>query len=193
MQSTLKNLLQELENFGQTNDLEESSRQQKMLNITPETGVFLSIMIQTKRAQRVLEIGASNGYSTLWLADAVSKTNGKVITIEIQDHKFEKAKTNFDRSGLKERIHQVHGDAGTFLKSTTEVFDLIFLDSDRDQYADWWSDIIRIMSPGGLVIVDNAISHKEELAEFRALIDRSKFESSLIPIGKGELVILKPL
>jgi predicted O-methyltransferase YrrM len=194
MKTALQDLLKEIESYGKANDQGASKRQQKMLNITPETGVFLSILIQSGRAKRILEIGTSNGYSTLWLANAVDLIDGKVTTVEIQDHKIEKAKSNFAKSGLGHRIELVQGDAGSFLKSAKPgSFDLIFLDSDREQYVEWWNDLALALAPGGLLIVDNATSHESELVSFRRMVDRSGYESSLVPIGNGELVVLKPL
>ena len=76
MDDSLRSLLRELESFGSTNDVRATARHEMMLNITPETGEFLAILIQSARARRVLEIGTSNGYSTLWLADAVKAIAG---------------------------------------------------------------------------------------------------------------------
>lgn len=193
MQSDLRELLRELENFGIENDRGASDRQWKMLNITPDTGPFLSILIQSCKARRVLEIGTSNGYSTLWLADAVPPADGVVITIEVQDHKISRAKENFMRSGLNERIQQIRGDAGEYLKKADkDSFDFIFLDSDRDQYATWWPNLMDVLKPGGLLVVDNAVSHADELREFNSIVERSGVRSSLVPIGNGELLVLKP-
>jgi predicted O-methyltransferase YrrM len=194
MQIELQNLLRELEVFGKSNDLEVNTRQQKMLNITTDTGMFLSLQIQACKAKRILEIGTSNGYSTIWLASAAAKVDGHVTTIEIQNHKIEKAKANFNRSGLQHKIQLIHLDAGIFLKSAElNSFDFIFLDSDREQYTGWWSELIRVLVPGGLLIVDNAISHENELIGFRHLVEKENFESAVVPIGNGELLVLKPL
>jgi len=194
MNQDIQSLLKELEAFGQSNDLAVQTRQQKMLNITPETGVFLSILIQSMHASRVLEVGTSNGYSTLWIADAVKKIGGLVTTIEMQEHKIEKARSNFIRAGLQEQIKQLRGDAGQFLNTFEScAFELIFLDSDREQYFDWWPSLIRTLVPGGILVVDNAISHKAEMTKFQTLIQSSGFIHSLLPIGNGELLVLKPL
>lgn len=194
MDTDFQNLLRELESFGKSNDRQSSERQKKMLNITPDTGAFLSILIQSNKAKRILEVGTSNGYSTLWLAHSAAKIDGEVTTIEIQEHKIEKAKSNFERSGLAGQIQLIQGEAGNIIKSASiNSYDFIFLDSDREQYLDWWNDLLRVLSPGGLLVVDNAISHAEEMAEFIDLIKKNNFEHSIIPIGNGELVVLKPL
>lgn len=165
-----------------------------MLSITPDTGVFLSLVVQACKTTRILEIGTSNGYSTIWLAMAAEKVGGTVTTIEIQTQKVEKAKANFARAKLESRIHLIHGDAGAVLSSApANQFDFIFLDSDRERYAQCWNDLVRVLAPGGLLVVDNAVSHDHELVDFNSLVAQSKFENSLVPIGKGERLILKPL
>jgi len=91
MQVKLEALLAELEMFGQLNDQAHADRPKRMLNITCDTGEFLSVMIQATRAKQILEIGTSNGYSTLWLADAAAKMGGMVTTVEYSAYKIELA------------------------------------------------------------------------------------------------------
>ena len=188
----LGELLRELEDFGKTNDAATSNREQKMLNITHDTGVFLALLIKATRARRVLEIGTSNGYSTLWLADAVGAA-GTVTTIEQAAHKRTLAERNFERGGLAPRIRQIADEAGGFLAGCGDAaYDFIFLDSDREQYVGWWSALQRILAPGCLIVVDNAVSHAHQMVDFTAQVAASPgYLSSLSPIGNGELVILK--
>jgi predicted O-methyltransferase YrrM len=192
MTPELLELLRELEAFGKANDAASSDRRQKMLNITHDTGVFLSMLIQAGRARSVLEIGTSNGYSTLWLADAVGES-GVVTTIEMATHKIEMAERNFERAGVAARIRQVTDEAGRFMATCRDAeYDFIFLDSDREQYVDWWSELRRILRPGSLIVVDNAVSHAHQMEQFAALVaSTTGYMSSLCPIGNGELVILK--
>ncbi|HSR96786.1 MAG TPA: O-methyltransferase [Kofleriaceae bacterium] len=192
MKPELLELLRELEAFGKANDAASSDRRQKMLNITHDTGVFLSVLIQAARARAVLEIGTSNGYSTLWLADAVGES-GLVTTIEMATHKIEMAARNFERGGVAARIRQVTDEAGSFMATCRDAeYDFIFLDSDREQYVDWWSELRRILRPGSLIVVDNAVSHAHQMEQFTALLaSTTGYLSSLCPIGNGELMILK--
>ncbi|MFE2225523.1 O-methyltransferase [Streptomyces kronopolitis] len=192
MEHGLAQLLHELEEFGSSNDAATDDRSRKMLNITHDTGAFLALLVKVTKAKNLLEIGTSNGYSTLWLADAVGE-NGAVTTIERAPHKRALAERNFQRSGLSRRIHQIEDEAGRFL-ATCEAgaYDFIFLDSDRGQYADWWPSLQRILADGHLLVVDNAISHAHQMEEFNRLVAAADgYLSSLSPIGKGELVILK--
>ena len=107
------------------------------------------------QARRVLEIGTSNGYSTLWLADAVQRLGGRVTTIEVLPDKAHMARHNFARAELASWIQLHLGDAGDVLREQEPAsFDLVFLDSDRAQYVSWWPDLQRVLTPGGLMVVD---------------------------------------
>ena len=189
----LETLKAELERFGQTNDAATDERSRRLLNITRDTGEFLAVLVRATAARRVLEIGTSNGYSTLWLADAARKIGGSVTTVEHAAYKIGFASANFGRSGLSPFIALVHDDAGRLLqRSEHSAFDLIFLDSERREYLGWWPQLRRVLRPEGLLVVDNASSHSEELASFVALVTADpEFETCLVPVGKGEFLAVK--
>lgn len=193
MQSPLEALKAELENFGKENDSTHSERPRRMLNITRDTGEFLSVLVRATAARHILEIGTSNGYSTLWLAEAACATGGGVTTVEASEYKAGLASDTFSRSGLNEYITLIHDDASATLARVADAsIDLLFLDSERSEYPAWWDQIRRVLRPGGLLIVDNAISHREEMAPFTALIESdSDYSLSLVPVGKGELLAVK--
>ena len=195
MSETLQELLDELEQFGRHNDAAVSERPGRMLNITRDTGEFLAVMVRATNARRVLEIGTSNGYSTLWLAQAASAVNGKVTTVESSGFKLELAARNFKRSGLAQVIHAVHGEAGKLLESMPAAgFDFIFLDAERSKYPDWWPDIKRVLRKGGLLVVDNATSHAREMAPFFSLVSSdADFCSCTVPVGNGEFLATRDL
>ncbi|MGY8872490.1 MAG: O-methyltransferase [Pseudomonadales bacterium] len=187
----LENLLYELEIEGIKNDSEASDRSYKQLNITKDTGEFLTILVKASNAETILEVGTSNGYSTLWLAAAIPDS-GKVITLEIQQHKIDQAKINFDRSGLGRKIEVVKSDASEYFELSDNKFDFIFLDAERTEYINFSKEIISSLRIGGLLVCDNAISHKEEMIEFIEFIKGSnQFTTSLVPVGKGEFVAYK--
>lgn len=191
--SELMDLLAELEDFGQQNDATITDRTRRMLNITRDTGEFLVVLVKAMDATRVLEIGTSNGYSTLWLARAARDVGGAVTTVEVSELKISLAKANFARSGLERFITLVHDNAGNVLKGTPEAsVDLLFLDSERPEYPGWWPDLKRVLRPGGLLVVDNATSHAEQLAPFVALVTADPtFTTSLVPVGNGEFLAVK--
>ncbi|HHQ4654269.1 TPA: O-methyltransferase [Aeromonas hydrophila] len=189
----LEQLKRELELFGEQNDGAQQSRGSKMLNITRDTGELLAVLVQTRGAAAVLEIGTSNGYSTLWLAEAVKRLGGRVTTIELDEGKRAMAAANFQRAGLEPWIEQLAGEAGTLLPTLpTAAYPLIFLDSDRQHYQAWWPEIQRLLAPRGLLVVDNATSHREELAEWMAEVAQDPaFVTSLVPVGKGEWLVVR--
>jgi len=189
----LSELKNELARFGAENDAHETERARRMLNITPDTGEFLSVLVRFGNARRVLEIGTSNGYSTLWIAEAAAAIDGHVTTLEYAADKVAMARDAFARSGLADRITLVHGDAGQWLAQAADAsIDLLFLDSDREQYAGWWPQLRRVLRRGGLLVVDNATSHAAQMEPLRALLDADQdFGTSLVPVGNGELLAVR--
>lgn len=190
MNPALEALLKELEAFGHSNDEAIKDRPRRMLNITRDTGEFLAVLVRIMEAKRILEIGTSNGYSTLWLADAARAIGGQVTTVEMSRFKIEMAEENFSRSSLAEYIVQMEGDAGDVLRRTDEgAFDLVFLDSERSEYVGWWPELKRVLRRGGLLVVDNATSHAAEMAPFIDLVRTDgDFVTNLVPIGNGEFL-----
>ena len=186
-------LKRELEAYGRHNDGATTERSRRMLNITRDTGEFLSVLVRASAARRILEVGTSNGYSTLWLAQAAAATGGGVTTLERSGHKVELASATFARSGLEPLITLVQDDAGAFLaRCEPEAFDLVFLDSERSEYCGWWIFLRDALRPGGLLVADNATSHAAEMAPFIALVSAdSAFTTSLVPVGNGEFLAVK--
>jgi predicted O-methyltransferase YrrM len=191
----LDSVLAELEQFGKANDASTTERARRMLNITRDTGEFLAVLVRATLARRVLEIGTSNGYSTLWLASAARAINGSVTTVEFAEHKIGLAVTNFTRAGLTRHISIVHDDGGRVLeRSADSAFDLVFLDSERPEYPGWWPNLRRVLRPGGLLVVDNATSHPEQMEPFVALVSAdAEFSTSLVPVGNGEFLAVRNL
>lgn len=193
MSDALETLKTELERFGEANDAATNERPRLMLNITRDTGEFLSVMVRGTVARRVLEIGTSNGYSTLWLAEAAKAVGGSVTTVEFAEYKVKLASATFSRSGLSPFITLVHDDAGHLLQhGDAGAYDLVFLDSERPEYPGWWPQLRRVIRPGGLLIVDNATSHAEQMAPFVDLVKADPaFTTCLVPVGKGEFLAVK--
>jgi predicted O-methyltransferase YrrM len=195
MDDALRSLLHELERIGAENDARASQRSDKMLNITRDTGELLAILVQGTKSRRILEIGTSNGYSTLWLADAARAIGGNVVTIEVSPAKAEMARSNIDRAGLSQCVRQEVMEAGQYLnRQDASQFELIFLDADREQYSALWPWLQRALVPGGMLVVDNAVSHAAELEQFIAQVRAtSGWRTVVVPIGNGELLALKPI
>ena len=103
------------------------------------------------------------------------------------------AAANFQRAGLGPWIEQLAGEAGSLLPTLpTAGYQLVFLDSDRQQYQRWWPEIRRLLAPRGLLVVDNAISHREEMSDWMAeVVQDPAFMTALVPVGKGEWLVAR--
>lgn len=189
----LGRIMFELEEHGTKNDADQTDKSKKYLNITRDTGEFLSVLIKATQAKTVLEIGTSNGYSTLWLASALP-SDGCIYTIEKNEVKADEARVNFEKAGLGSRIIQRIGDVNQELESIPLSFDFIFLDADRSMYLSLADRFFQLLKDGGLLVCDNAVSHREELSEFYNWAkSQSYLSTSIVPVGKGELLIHKSL
>ncbi|GAB6429536.1 class I SAM-dependent methyltransferase [Bacillus luti] len=190
---TLDSLLLQLEQYGEEHDRNKRIREEKLRNVSREMGQFLSILVKGSNAKNVLEIGTSNGYSTLWIASAVEETNGNVTTVELSSERVGEALVNFEKANLLQRIDVHNQEAGAFLDAQLDhSFDFIFLDSERTQYMWWLEHIKRMLQPKGLLVVDNATSHASELAEFIKMIEEDDtFETVLLAFQKGAFVARK--
>ncbi|KXX85855.1 class I SAM-dependent methyltransferase [Bacillus cereus] len=190
---TVDSLLLQLEQYGEEHDRNKKTREEKLRNVSREMGQFLSILVKGCNAKNILEIGTSNGYSTLWLANAVEETNGNVTTVELSSERVGEALVNFEKANLLQRIDIHNQEAGAFLDSQLDhSFDFIFLDSERTQYMWWLEHIKSILQPQGLLVVDNATSHASELVEFIKMIEEDEmFETVLLAFQKGAFVARK--
>ena len=179
---------------GREHDDRQADRLARWRNVDPETAELLGVLVRAKRAKQVLEIGTSNGYSTIWLADAAEATGGHVLTVEIEPSRTAVAREHIKRAGLEARVHLKTEDAAETLRTLPDhAFELTFLDAERKHYAGWWPDLVRTLAPSGLLAVDNAISHANELVEFRAVVDGDeRVTQALVPIGAGLLLVVAP-
>ncbi|USE82303.1 O-methyltransferase [Acinetobacter tibetensis] len=169
----------------------QKDRLQRYRNIEPDSAQFLAMQIRIQKSKKVLEIGTSTGYSTLWLADALQVTQGQLTTLEIDATRSQQAQQFAQEFGLDSLIQFWVGDAKDYLAECTEKYDLILLDAERDAYVDYWSDLKRLLSKqGGVLIVDNVISHAEEVKAFTHLVkEEGNYLLSTLSLGAGLLVI----
>ena len=192
MDEALLRILDELARSGDANDARETERARKMLNITPDTGRFLWILVRAARATRILEVGTSNAYSTIWLADAARTTGGRVVTLEQSPEKVRLARENLLRAGLADRVEIREGRAADTLAGLPGPFDLVFLDADRPSYRTYLDLVVPKLVPGGLLVADNVVTHRQDLEDYLARVKaHPDLFSVTVPVGKGEEVSYK--
>jgi predicted O-methyltransferase YrrM len=183
--------MQELYEKFHRHDLKQADRLHRYRNIEPESGRFLSMLIRAQQSKSILEIGTSTGYSTLWLAEAARQTQAMITTLEVDAERVIQAKQYATEIDLADLINFKVIDAQVYLEAEKEIFDFILLDAERDAYVSYWPHLSRLLkAKGGLLVVDNVISHAAEVEEFIALIQQDpRFIMSIVPIGAGLLMV----
>ncbi len=132
--------------------LHEMTRGKWHLNITTREGRVLRQLVEAVGAKRVVEIGTSSGYSTIWLAMGARASGGKVITHEIDPDKVRLARENFKKAGVEDVITVVEGDAHKTIKQLKEPIDVLFLDAEKKGYPDYLEQLLPLVRPGGLIL-----------------------------------------
>ena len=132
--------------------LAEMAQGQWHLNVTTREGRVLRQLTEALGAQRVVEIGTSSGYSTIWLAMAARANGGTVFTHEIDPEKVRIASANFHKAGLDDVITIIEGDAHETIKQHKEPIDVLFLDAEKEGYLDYLQQLLPRIRPGGLIL-----------------------------------------
>jgi predicted O-methyltransferase YrrM len=178
---------------GREHDAAQADRLERFRNVEPETAALLGVLVRARAAPRVLEIGTSNGYSTIWLADAAQATKGSLVSLEIDPARSALARAHLARAGLDDVADLRTADAGEALAAfPDDAFDLVFLDAERPAYPGYWPDLVRTLMPGGLLAVDNVLSHAAEVEPFRRLVAAdARVTPALVPTGAGVLLVVR--
>lgn len=176
--------------------------------IPHETVAFLQQLVALKQPQQILEIGTAIGFSASLMA-SVMPEDGHVTTIDRYELMYERAAANFKKLGLTDKVTQKNGDAADILPTLTESYDLIFMDSAKSKYIEFLPDCLRLLAPGGVLLIDdvlqggtiflpkNEIEHRNrgihrKLNElFETVLPDQSLYSSLLPLGDGVLMITK--
>lgn len=175
----------------QKHDAQQTDRLLRYRSIEPESAHFLGMLIRAQQAQKILEIGTSVGYSTLWLAEAAQSTAGRVTTIELDPERSLQARAYAGQLQLDAYINFLTEDALIFLQQCSEQYDFILLDAERDAYTQYWPYLMQILkTKGGLLVVDNVQSHASDVEEFMHLVQENmQFTSVTLPVGAGLLLV----
>lgn len=161
-------------------------------NVPEPDGRLLRILAESINAKNVVELGTSNGYSTLWLALGLEKTGGTITTFEIDDAKIKLAKENFTRAGVESRIKVVAGDAHDEVKKLKEPIDLLFLDADKEGYLDYLEKLLPLVRPGGLILSHNMHVPKPDPRFVEAITSNAALESVFVNMdGAGMAITIK--
>ena len=160
-----------------------------LLPVGPQTGQMLHLLATSAGATRLLELGTSYGYSTVWLADAARVTGGRVQTLELSPRKVEYAREQLQRVGLDAYVEFHVGSALDILPKLGGPFDFVLLDLWKDLYTRCLDLFHPKLAPGALVAADNMTyppeAHEHAAAYQRAVRAKSDLDSVLMPVGSG--------
>jgi caffeoyl-CoA O-methyltransferase len=154
--------------------------------VAPTTGRLLFAFVAPQAGCEILELGGSRGYSTLWLAAGARMLGGRVLSLERDPAKCGAWRRNIEEAGLEEWAELVEGDAFEILERLDDVFDIVFLDAEKDDYERLFELARDKLEPGGVVIADNVLSHADDLAAYsEARQSDPTLESVTVPLDRG--------
>lgn len=168
--------------------------------IGPEAGRLLALLVRLIQAQKVLELGASLGYSTIWLAEALHATGGSLVSVENNERLIEETRKNVMQAGLSDHVTLIHGDASQVIETLHGPFDLILQDSDKALYPHLLDRCINLVRPFGLIVADDTLFRPMGIAEkYSAPVDQynrkvfadPRLYSTILPIGDGVTISVK--
>ncbi len=161
-------------------------REQRARQVARTTGQYLFALVAPQTDCEVLEIGGSRGYSTLWLAAGVRYLGGRVLSLENDPAKIEAWRRNVAEAGLEEWTELIPGDAFETLPAVDDVFDVVFLDAEKEQYEELFQLARPKLEPAALVVADNVLSHADPLVAYSAARQADPtLESVTVPLDRG--------
>ena len=162
------------------------SQSQRARQVARTTGQFLFSLVAPQTDCEVLELGGSRGYSSIWLAAGVRLLGGRVLSLEVDPAKCEAWRRNVAEAGLEEWADLLEGDALAALPTIGDVFDVVFIDAEKEDYERLFGLAREKLEPGALVVADNVLSHVESLGAYsRARQEDPTLVSVTVPLDRG--------
>lgn len=168
--------------------------------IGPEVGKILGLILRTMRAKRIMEFGTCIGYSTIWLAEAMRATGGKLTAIEFDERFYDMAKVNIEEAGLSEFVELIHGDAGKIINEIEGPFDFILQDSKKTLYPEMLDRCIELLRLNGVLAADDGLflpkgcdkEFAEPVHQYNEMVlSDLRLYSTILPIGDGLTLSVK--
>lgn len=169
-------------------------------NLDRECANFLNTLIKIKNAKNVLEIGTSNGYSGIWILEALKETKGKLTTVEYWEKRQSVARANFSKCVPEVYAESKIGAAVIVLEdmldeikqNKREKFDFVFIDANKKEYIEYFELIDKMINKGSVILADNILTHYKKVEEYvNALFDNPSYQSQILPFGAGMMLSYK--
>lgn len=175
-------------------DLEKTI--QDFWNVDRKSANFLNLAVKMINAKSALEIGTSNGYSSIWIAKALKETRGRLITIEYWEKRMSLARENFKKTGVDDIIVPVVGDAVQILadmkKEDKLRFDFIFVDANKAEYIEYFNSFDSLLEKNGVIIADNILSHYKKTKDYvEELMNNKNYQSQILNFEAGMMLSKK--
>jgi predicted O-methyltransferase YrrM len=182
----VRSVIARLEEEDRREREEGVARELRSRQVPRTTGQFLFALVAPQTDCEVLEVGGSRGYSTIWLTAGVRYLGGRVLSLESDPRKCEAWRRNVAEAGLGDWAELIQGDAFDTLPAIDDVFDLVFLDAEKEDYEQLFQLAREKVEPGALFVADNVLSHADPLGAYsRARQDDPTLESVTVPLDRG--------
>ena len=164
-----------------------------LLAVSEEDGRFLRVLVATRGAKSILEIGAASGYSGIWLGLGARETGGRVVAIEYDPQRAREAAENVRRAGVTDVVRVVKGDAFVEIPKLAGSFDLVFLDAWKPDYKKFFDRVYPRLNAGAVFVAHNVINKKSEMEPFlRTILTHPSLYTTIVsPSGEGMSVSYK--
>jgi predicted O-methyltransferase YrrM len=164
-----------------------------LLAVSEEDGRFLRVLVATRGAKSVLEIGAASGYSGIWLGLGARESHGRVVSIEYDPQRAKEAAANTQKAGLTDVVRVIQGDAFKEIPKLQGTFDLVFLDAWKPDYKRFFDMVYPRLEPGGVFLAHNVVNKASEMEPFLKAIQTHPglFTSVVSPGSEGMSVSYK--
>ena len=198
----------ETENSEILEQIEQEALNDGVPIIRKEMQSFLKVLLRIKKPLRILEVGAAVGFSAILMSEYAPE-DCRITTIENYDKRIPIARNNFKRAGKEAQITLIEGDAMEVLKTLEGPYDFVFMDAAKGQYIAYLPEVLRILSPEGILVSDNVLQNGE-IIESRFVVERrdctihsrmreylytlkhhEALETSIIPLGDGVALSIK--
>ncbi len=169
-------------------------------NLDRECANFLNTLIKIKNAKNVLEIGTSNGYSGIWILEALKETKGKLTTVEYWEKRQSVARANFSKCVPEVYAESKIGAAVIVLEdmldeikqNKREKFDFVFIDANKKEYIEYFELIDKMINKGSVILADNILTHYKKVEDYvNALFNNPSYQSQILPFGAGMMLSYK--